>query len=96
MRIEDQFQQRKCHQMPNAVTTQNKRAVNLTLSDSLVLQAKTYTHNLSATVEALLSEFVIAQRQAQAARRQQAHDCCAEWNTVHASVGSFADDHSTL
>ena len=82
--------------MPSAATAQFKRAVNLTLSDSLVIQAKSYTHNLSATVEALLSEFVVVQRQAQAARRQQAHDCCAEWNSVHASVGSFADDHSTL
>ena len=82
--------------MPSAATAQFKRAVNLTLSYSLVIQSKSYTHNLSATVEALLSEFVVVQRQAQAARRQQAHACCAEWNSVHASVGSFADDHSTL
>ena len=82
--------------MPSAATAQFKRAVNLTLSDSLVLQAKSYTHNLSATVEALLSEFVVAQRQAQAVRRQQAHDCCAQWNSAYDLVGSFADDHSTL
>ena len=34
-----------------------KRPVNLTLNESLVLQAKTYTSNLSATMELLLAQF---------------------------------------
>ena len=74
----------------------SKRAVNLTLSDGLVVQAKSFTNNLSGTVEALLSEFVATQQRAQATRQQQASGWCAEWNTVQVSVGSFADDHSTL
>ena len=82
--------------MPSLVKAQNKRAVNLTLSDSLVLQAKSYTHNLSATVEALLSEFVVTQRRTQAVRQEQANACCGVWNTLNASQGSFADDHSTI
>ena len=82
--------------MPSLVTAQNKRAVNLTLSDGLVLQAKSYTHNLSATVEALLSEYVVAQRRTHAARQEQANACCGLWNALHASQGSFADDHSTI
>jgi post-segregation antitoxin (ccd killing protein) len=66
------------------------------LNDGLVLQAKSYTTNLSATVEALLTDYVAAQQRAKATRQQQANDWCAEWNGVHSSVGSFADEHSTL
>lgn len=73
-----------------------KRAVNLTLNDGLVLQAKSYTANLSATVEALLTDYVAAQQLAKATRQQQASGWCVDWNTVHSSVGSFADEHSTL
>jgi hypothetical protein len=36
------------------------------------------------------------QRQARAARQRAADDCVARWNSVHAAVGSFADEHSTL
>ncbi len=73
-----------------------KRPVNLTLSEGLVAQAKTYTDNLSATMETLLAGFVTSQQQARAARQQTADVCAADWNAVHASVGSFADEHSTL
>lgn len=73
-----------------------KRPVNLTLNESLVAQAKAYTSNLSATMEALLTEFVAQQQQAQLSRQQVADACADDWNTVHASVGSFADEHSTL
>ena len=73
-----------------------KRPVNLTLNESLLAQAKAYTSNLSSTVEALLSEFVTQQQQAQRSRQQVADACADDWNAVHASVGSFADEHSTL
>ena len=73
-----------------------KRAVNLTLNVGLVLQAKSYTANLSATVEALPTDYVAAQQLAKATRQQQANSWCADWNAVHSSVGSFADEHSTL
>ncbi len=73
-----------------------KRPVNLTLSEGLVAQAKAYTDNLSATMESLLAGFVASQQQARVARQQTADVCAAEWNAVHASVGSFADEHSTL
>ena len=76
--------------------TAHKRAVNLTLSDSLVSQARGYTSNLSATVEALLTDYVAAQQRAQATRQQQANGWCADWNAVHAAIGSFADEHTTL
>jgi antitoxin CcdA len=81
------------------ITTANtirKRPVNLTLNCHLVAQAKAYTSNLSATIDALLVEFVAQQQQAQLSRQQIANTCADDWNAVHASVGSFADGHSTL
>jgi post-segregation antitoxin (ccd killing protein) len=73
-----------------------KRPVNLTLSEALVTHAKTYTDNLSATMESLLSEFVVAQQNARRNRQEAADTCAADWNAVNASIGSFADEHSTL
>jgi antitoxin CcdA len=72
-----------------------QRTVNLTLNESLVAQAKTYTSDLSVTMELLLAEFV-SQQQAQPSRQQLADVCVADWNAVHASVGSFADEHVSL
>lgn len=82
--------------VPASPASTRKRAVNLTLSETLVVQAKTYTSNLSATMETLLAEFVAINQQARAARQQQADSCSADWNAVHAAIGSFADEHSTL
>ena len=73
-----------------------KRAVNLTLNEGLVAQAKTYTSNLSATMEELLAVYVAQQQEARLNRRQHADTCAADWNAVHDTVGSFADEHSTL
>lgn len=86
--------------MPAASTatgaTTRKRAVNLTLNEGLVAQAKTYTSNLSATMEALLAAYVAQQQQTRLARQEQADSISMDWNAVHAAVGSFADEHSTL
>ena len=76
--------------------TTRKRPVNLTMNEALVTQAKSYTDNLSATMESLLTEFVATQQSAQRKRQQEADVCVADWNAVHAAVGSFADEHSTL
>ena len=73
-----------------------KRPVNLTINEALVTQAKAYTNNLSATMESLLAEFVANQQSAQRTRQRVADVCAADWNAVHAAVGSFADEHSTL
>ena len=82
--------------MPALAASARKRPVNLTLNEALVAQAKAYTSNLSATMESLLTEFVTSQQQAQRSRQQVADTCAADWNAVHAVVGSFADEHSTL
>ncbi|MFW2356131.1 type II toxin-antitoxin system CcdA family antitoxin, partial [Hydrogenophaga sp.] len=73
-----------------------KRPVNLTMNEALVAQARTYTNNLSATMESLLAEFVENQQSAQRNRQRKADVCAADWNAVHDVVGSFADGHSTL
>ena len=52
--------------------------------------------DLSATMEALLADHVATQQQARTARQQDADSCSADWNAVHAVMGSFADEHSTL
>lgn len=73
-----------------------KRAVNLTLNEGLVAQAKTYTSNLSATMEELLATYVAQQQHTRLTHQQQADAASMDWNAVHASFGSFADEHSTL
>ena len=78
------------------VTTQKKRAVNLTLNVDLVTQAKTFTGNLSATMETLLADYVAQQQQVRLSRQQAADACVEYWNEVLAAEGSFADEHSTL
>lgn len=82
--------------MPSVSTTSRKRPVNLTLSESLVSDLKNYTSNLSATAEELLTAYVVEQKQARSNRQQQADQTVAGWNALHADVGSFADEHSTL
>lgn len=82
--------------MATTAATARKRPVNLTLSDSLVAEAKNHTSNLSATVEELLAAYVVEQQQARKGRQQLADAAAADWNAVHDKVGSFADEHSTL
>lgn len=82
--------------MPQAIASARKRPVNLTLNAALVDSAKAYTSNLSATLESLLEEFVAREQQAQRSRQQAVDACVADWNALHARVGSFADEHSTL
>ena len=82
--------------METRVASTRKRPVNLTMNEALVAQAKVYTNNLSATMESLLAEFVDTQQRAQRNRQHMADMCAADWNAVHAEVGSFADEHSTL
>ena len=82
--------------MPVTATSKRKRPINLTLRVGLAAQAKTYTNNLSETMETLLAEFVAQQAGAQNDRKQAANTCVSDWNAVHARVGSFADEHVNL
>lgn len=79
--------------MPAALPS---RPVNVALSDELVMQARTYTDILSATMEAQLTELVEQQQPAQRTRQHMADLCVSEWNQVAESCGSFADQHINL
>ena len=82
--------------MESNIASTRKRPVNLTIDEALVTRARAYTNNLSATMESLLAEFVVVQQGMQRDRQRAADACAADWNAVHASIGSFADEHSTL
>jgi antitoxin CcdA len=47
-------------------------------------------------MESLLADFVLTQQNARRDHQRVADTCATDWNTVHASIGSFADEHSTL
>jgi len=79
----------------NAASTR-KRPINLTINGALITQAKAYTNNLSATIESLLVDFVAARQSAERDRLRAADACADDWNAVSSSIGSFADEHSTL
>ena len=79
-----------------SVPSSRKRAVNLTLSEGLVEEARFYSENLSATIENLLADYVQRQQRADLERQKAALACAAQWNAFNASVGSFADEHTTL
>lgn len=73
-----------------------KRPVNLTLTKRNVEQARHYTTNLSATVDALLAEFVTRETIARQEKRALYASVSDAWNQFEELHGSFADEHSTL
>ena len=82
--------------MQSTISTSRKRPVNLTLNEGLVTQAKSYTNNLSATMEMLLAEYIAAQQKSQLNRRQLADACAEEWNIFLTDHGSFAEEYNRL
>ena len=73
-----------------------KRAVNLTLNEDLVSQAKGMTNNLSGVVEQLLTDYVQKQHKSRQEKQHIAALVAQTWNTFNEQCGSFADEHSTL
>ncbi len=73
-----------------------KRAVNLTLNEDLVSQAKGMTGNLSGVVEQLLADYVLKQNNMRQEKLQNAELAAQGWNAFNEQSGSFADEHSTL
>lgn len=73
-----------------------KRAVNLTLNEELVSQAKGMTGNLSGVVEQLLADYIVKQHSARQEKLQNAELAAQGWNVFSEQYGSFADEHSTL
>jgi antitoxin CcdA len=77
-------------------TAAQKRPVNLTLNEDLVVQARGLTDNLSGVVENLLADYVERQRMEHLAKSETIAATVATWNDFNAKRGSFADEHSTL
>jgi antitoxin CcdA len=73
-----------------------KRAVNLTLNEDIVAQAKALTPNLSAVVEMLLSGYVVQIQREKLSRQERAKQVAGVWNGFNERSGSFADEYSTL
>ena len=73
-----------------------KRAVNLTVNEDLLAQARGLTDNLSSVVETLLADYVAQQQQARNARARECRKAAAAWNRFNEGHGSFADDYSPL
>ena len=69
--------------------TASKRAINVSLNDDLVRQAKLYTRNLSGTLEDLLDDFVTRER----ARRR---DEDAALDRVIGALNAFHSEHGLL
>jgi antitoxin CcdA len=78
------------------IATGRKRAINLSLSESVIEKARLYSTNLSSTVDTLLTQFVEQQQRARTSHQERAEACAGDWNAIHEKVGSFADEHSTL
>ena len=77
-----------------AVITSFMFPVKVVLADAA--QSDVIPQGLGEVLSTLLTNFVASQQQAQRSRQQLADTCAADWNAVHAAVGSFADEHSTL
>jgi antitoxin CcdA len=73
-----------------------KRPVNLTLSENLVIEARTMTGNLSAVVESLLIEYVEKERESRRAMRKEGEEATKVWNAFAERSGSFADEYVNL
>ncbi len=76
--------------------TAPKRAINVSLNDDLVRQARTYTRNLSGTIEDLLGEFLAGEQE-----RRRAEDAAVDriidgLNAFHRRHGLLSDEFSTL
>ena len=81
--------------MPNLESVA-KKPVNLSLSETLVQESRSYCGNLSAKVEEMLQAYVVSERQLRQQHRDQARQAVTSWNALHDATGSYADAHSTL
>lgn len=73
-----------------------KRPVNLLLNEVTVQQARHFSTNLWATVDALLADYVARQIDAQRSRELRSDAVAEAWNRFNAEHGCFADEYSTL
>jgi antitoxin CcdA len=73
-----------------------KRAVNVSLNEDLVRQAKALTRNLSGTLESLLHEFVMNETSRRRAEDEALEQLIDESNAFHKQHGWLSDEFSDL
>lgn len=73
-----------------------KRAVNLSLNEDLVAQARKLTGNLSAEVESLLAGFVTRERRAVDEEAESLRRCAQTSDAFLERAGSLSDEFSAL
>jgi antitoxin CcdA len=70
----------------------SKRRVNITINEDLVRAAQAHTENLSGTIEALLADWLQAERRRRAEDQEHRKKVAAAWNDFDARHGRFADE----
>ena len=73
-----------------------KRAVNVSLNEDLVRQARRFTRNLSATLEDLLAAFVDQEERRRRDDDVRLGGLLDRVNRFHAEAGFLSDEFSTL
>ncbi len=76
--------------------TAPKRAINVSLNDDLVRQARLYTRNLSGTLEDLLQDFVERERVRRRAEDAAVDQVIDGLNAFHKEHGLLSDEFSSL
>jgi antitoxin CcdA len=76
--------------------TKPKRAINVSLNDDLVRQARLYTRNLSGTLEDLLEDFVMREHARRRDEDAALDRAIGALNAFHAEHGLLADEFSAL
>lgn len=73
-----------------------RRAVNLSLNEDLLTQAKRVTKNLSATVEELLAGYLQKEQLRRRAEDEALDQVISTLNDFHTRHGFLSDEFSTL
>jgi antitoxin CcdA len=73
-----------------------KRALNVSISDDLVCQARRYTQNLSGTIESLLEDFVAREEQRRRAEDSAVEGIIDSFSAFHQQYGLLSDEFSNL
>ena len=73
-----------------------KRAINVSLNDDLVRQARLYTRNLSGTLEDLLGDFVERERARRRDEDRALNQVMDGFSALHREHGLLSDEFSAL
>ncbi len=72
--------------------TAAKKRINITVNEDLLHAAQSQTDNLSGTIEALLADWLQAERRKQDDDREHRRRVAAAWREFDERCGRFADE----